>query len=153
MRRRRLILALVAAALLAVAGGVVWTVFRPRPYIIVEQVQRIQKGMTLEEVVATLGLPPGVPSDVSDGVLAVVGLGTAAVPPEEDTPVEWFADYEPPHDDGLGHFRHHGLGLTVRFNAQGRVTGWFAATTAYLPLTASDRFQLWLSTTAAKLGV
>src|SRR5947209_8126107 len=58
MRRRR-VLALVAVALLIGASGVTWTVFWPRPHIAAERYELIQQGMTLAEVSALLGGPPG----------------------------------------------------------------------------------------------
>jgi hypothetical protein len=59
MRKRRLILAVVALAGLIAAAGVGLVALDRRRLITMEQYDRIQPGMTLAEVEAVLGLPPG----------------------------------------------------------------------------------------------
>src|SRR4051794_23874110 len=115
MRRRRLMLALVALALLAGAGAVAWTVFRSRPYITFEQARRIQVGMTLEEVVAALGRPPTGAFDVDEDVMPDLFTGLVAEVPEDGS-AHWFADYEPPQIDVAGQLLHHGLDIKVGFD-------------------------------------
>jgi hypothetical protein len=81
MRRRRVIIGLVVLAL--GAGAVVAWLCRPQPCR--ETFERVQVGMTLREVEAVVGRPPG---SYQTNYIAVVGDADGYNPPPET----WTAD-------------------------------------------------------------
>jgi hypothetical protein len=106
-RRKRLYLVLGTLILVSVVVyGALWLT-RPKYRINEESVRAIRVGMTEEEVVAIIGVPPG--SYASDGVLP---NNASPLDGDEPTPGSqyktWFSER---------------MGILVRFGASGRVEG------------------------------
>lgn len=59
MRRRRVLLVLIGVTLIVPAAVLTWCLTRPQPVLNKETYERIHRGMTLAEVEAIIGAPPG----------------------------------------------------------------------------------------------
>jgi hypothetical protein len=155
MTRRRKLLVAGAAALVTVAA---WWGFRSPPYITLEQFGRIEVGMTLDEVAATLGGPPRLHVD-SDGcylldrtresfdrMRADDGLLPAAIT------CEWYADSQPPRNTPDGQVIHEGWFILVGMNDQGLVCDKKCAQMSFVGQSILGKARRWCGKVAARLG-
>jgi hypothetical protein len=152
MRRRRRVLALVAVAMLAAAGGVALVTLDRRPRITSEQCERVHIGMTLEEVVAILGVPPG---DYSYSETVEVFDRTFFGELDQDyaSVRTWVADSETPRRLPDGQRRHAALVIRVRIDSEGKVIGKRARSASYGDPPVSYKIKRWLDSVRAKLGL
>jgi hypothetical protein len=157
MRKRRLVLALVAVALLAGAGGVALNALCARPCVTPERCGRIRPGMTLDEVVAILGCPPGNHSAfdgfTTDFFWRTNGTSGGCIPAEANC-YDWFVDCQPPqaHEEGFI-LRHLAIVIRVRLDDRGRVSDIHSDDRVwYSSLPPFGRVKLWLWGVASRLG-
>jgi hypothetical protein len=153
MFKRRRTLILVALALLVCICGQSLHTFGRRSCVSPEQCDRIQPGMSLDEVVAILGCPPGNHTAFDgfarwDGTSG--GFSIAAQPDCQD----WFVDCRPARVDESGYnLRHEAILVRVRFDEYAKVCDVLHDSAGhYLSPAPFARVRLWLAYRAAELG-
>jgi hypothetical protein len=152
--RRRLRLALVAA-FLVVAGTVAWATLSHRPLITREQYNRIQPGMTLADVEAVFGVPPGDYTSSSRPPATNSGSFPEGPPhPDGATFIQWAAEACTPQlqPGGNEHVRM-ALGIRVYFDEQGQVASKDVTFSKYSSITALGQIRVWVRIARDKLGV
>jgi len=114
----------VGVGLLAVVFAVVFLWLRKEaPKLTHYQVERIEVGMTREDVEAIFGCQPGNYTYTDDGLPPQVDMRFYAKEQEIQAPFkEWAADQpEPSFTDPNGAYRQEAIAVRVWFNEQGKV--------------------------------
>jgi hypothetical protein len=136
---KRRTLVFIALAIIAIGVGI-YLCWPRSPRFTEEQFARIHNGMTLAEVEAVLGCPPGNYS--ADGqLLILVEIETAKPGQVAAFGRQWACDL-PGGNRKLN--EQPALGVSVHFNADGRVTDKDRVFYMYIPPTLLERLRTWM---------
>jgi hypothetical protein len=139
--KRTIAVGLIAVVLAVLA--VVWLWPRTLPKITEEQVNRIRPAMTLAEVGAVLGCPPGNHTCVH-GYTGMAHLASAYGAHRKEAFKDWAADKPDDRFTVFGRDVQKGIAVRAWFDGDGRVINNSSVVYSYTSRSILDRIRRWL---------